>query len=123
MTLPGEVALTETAVQIILTHKLNWPLTWESLSQGPLRTEVHAFGPHSRSFFGTQWNNTRVVDHSLPEMPKAPYADIAIVGMSVNFPSADNKEALWNNLVKGINTVQTVRYISNSPRVFTNMVT
>ncbi|GFF54876.1 conidial yellow pigment biosynthesis polyketide synthase [Aspergillus udagawae] len=108
MTLPGEVTLTETAVKIILTHRLNWPLTWESLSQGPQRTEVHAFGPHSRSFFGTQWNNTRVVDHSLPEMPKTPHADIAIVGMSVNFPSADNKEALWNNLVKGINTVQTI---------------
>ncbi|KAF7183364.1 hypothetical protein CNMCM7691_003563 [Aspergillus felis] len=123
MTLPGGVTLAETAVQTILTHTLNWQLTCESLSLGPLNTEVHAFGPHSRSLFGTQWNNTRVVDHSLPEMPKIPPADIAIVGMSVNFPSANNKEALWNNLMKGINTVQTIpetrfkvsEYISDDP--------
>ncbi|KAL2869077.1 uncharacterized protein BJX67DRAFT_379556 [Aspergillus lucknowensis] len=108
MTVSGENPLAETAVRTILTHRLNWQQTWDALSLGTLKTEVHAFGPHSRSFFGGRSRNTRVVDHSLPERAKAPHADIAIVGMSVNFPSASNKETLWQNLEKGVNTVQTI---------------
>ena len=39
----------------------------------------------------------------------APSTSIAIVGMSVDFPGAPDKDALWDVLQDGINTVTKVR--------------
>ncbi|KAL4915855.1 hypothetical protein BDW62DRAFT_203307 [Aspergillus aurantiobrunneus] len=106
ITEPGQTTLAETAVRTILTHSLDWQKTWETLS-ADAKTEIHVFGPHSRSFFSARSRDTKVVDHSSLDAPK-PQADIAIVGMSVNFPSAKDKESLWQTLEQGINTVQTI---------------
>jgi hypothetical protein len=111
----------EVAIRSILIDSLNWQDTWENISSSGVdgRTiseravEVHAFGPHSRSFFSRARTTPKVsvIDRSRDEI-KADRNDpdessIAVVGMAVNFPGASDKESLWRNLENGINTLQT----------------
>lgn len=111
LTESGGGVLVEYAVRAILTYSLDWQKTWQSINQNPKKVEVHAIGPYSRSFFRNRTDNVHLVDCFKPDDKVTAPDDIAIVGMSVNFPGASDKESLWANLEQGVNTVQQVRRV------------
>ncbi|PLN86967.1 hypothetical protein BDW42DRAFT_198421 [Aspergillus taichungensis] len=111
LTDPGTDMLVEYAIRAILTYSLDWQSTWKMINQNPKKVEVYAIGPYSRSFFKDRTDNVHLIDCFKPETPVTAPDDIAIVGMSVNFPGATDKDSLWTNLEHGVNTVEqlTVR--------------
>ncbi|KAF2762266.1 ketoacyl-synt-domain-containing protein [Pseudovirgaria hyperparasitica] len=109
-------SLLETAIRSILVDQVDWSSTWKQISQAAPKTEVLAFGPHSRSLLSTTTSDGPAKeiktedlsgrgDSSLPA-----YANeaIAIVGMACQFPQGSNKDMLWETLEKGLNTVEEI---------------
>ncbi|KAL1636985.1 polyketide beta-ketoacyl-synthase [Diplodia intermedia] len=87
--------------------------TVERLTRDPkLRYNILALGPNSRSLlraFNTAPTHPklRIGDlHSAADGPSPD--DIAIVGMSVNYPSGKGPEQLWETMEKGLNVVREV---------------
>lgn len=119
----SNLSLIETALRNMMTDCADWQETWcnataTSSPEGACETarvEVHAFGPHSPSMLNSgnvgSNNTVEVVDHSKLRSDNTnfcPSDGIAIVGMSVEFPGGDNKDALWEVLENGLNMVQEV---------------
>lgn len=120
-------SLLEAAVQSILIDRVDWNVTSDLMIHDALdrlhqdsraTCRVLALGPNSsfllRGFKG-------MPDHPRLEISKTPVPssddgpspnDIAIVGMSVDFPSGKGTAELWDTMEKGLNVVQEVRELA-----------
>ena len=58
------------------------------------------------------WSSVAIdaIPDSHPQVPLANREDIAIVGMAIKLPQANDPESLWQILEKGLNTVSEVRH-------------
>jgi hypothetical protein len=118
-------SLLETILEHILVHRVDWNTTAESLIRDIVE-ELHQdqesccriltmgpnYKPLLRAINGKVGHQRLRVANFESGSVDGPFPDdIAIVGMSVNYPSADNPEMLWAALEKGLNVVQDVRTI------------
>jgi malonyl CoA-acyl carrier protein transacylase len=114
--------LLATALQNILVDPVAWLSSWEAITQlGSelgAHVEVQARGPVARSllplpspsdvaFEKVAVNMSQQYERDGPDKPRPD--DVAIVGMDVNFPVGDNKDAFWLALETGLSSLQEVR--------------
>lgn len=116
------LSLIQTALESLFIHPVDWLSTIESVltsisssakNEQSLPHRIVALGPNTRSIL----HATRAVDFAKVEIydtilstSDGPYPnDIAIVGLSVNYPSGGTPEELWAALSKSLNAVQEVR--------------
>ena len=124
---PHDTTLVATIVGMIVLHPVEWQATWKGLISDATRrhgedsmstTQLLSFGPSSGStLFGhpsrRQTSGLEYVDLShAPDVPhsipSSSDSDIAIVGMSFDFPKGEDASALWKTLNEGVNAVKEV---------------
>ena len=119
--------LLELALRSILIDTVQWQATWKNITEIALKAdfyvEILAVGPISRSLLPLRCTvdtspsaKVKVLDCLGNEARKETTIDtleykdsVAIVGMSVNFPIGNDKDAFWESLQSGLNAVQEVR--------------
>lgn len=123
-------SLLEVVLRHMLVEVVNWKETWHQLEATTLSTagntvpvRVVLLGPNTASLrmprSSPKVRNVEIVhgpwvDRAPPPRPD----DIAIVGMSVNFPSGNGMEQFWETLKNGKSTVSEVGNtlpLKNSP--------
>ncbi|KAF2818864.1 ketoacyl-synt-domain-containing protein [Ophiobolus disseminans] len=116
----SSTALLETILQHILVHRVDWNLASEKLvedaferlsADNNLRCNILAMGPSSRSLLRAingRSTHSRLGITNFEPADEPSHDDIAIVGMSVNYPSGKGPEQLWETLENGLNVVQEV---------------
>jgi len=116
------ISLLETALQSIFVEKATWKETWESLTKslvGRLDKEprdnfrIIGIGPSSNSLvndekIGLLPRQLTIIEQFSDYTRNNPADAIAIVGLSVNYPSGKGQEEFWNMLEKGVCTASKV---------------
>jgi hypothetical protein len=133
-------SLLKTVLRSIFVETVDWETTWERIVQ-PLSTKLEhgsddqvsfrivGMGPNSRSLThavrGTPLHpRLAIIDHFPEHEEGAPPEAVAIVGLSVNYPSGKGQEQFWSTLenrfcavsevIRNIPTPCRSRYIQTS---------
>jgi hypothetical protein len=119
----SDASLIHIVLHSVMVECVDWHVTWDRISTYTGQNEpsinstpeLFAFGPYSPSLFpsaGAKSNTLiKIIDRSrINENTTTlwPPESIAIVGMAVDFPEGSDKDAFWNTLDTGVNTVQKV---------------
>lgn len=116
------VSLLEFMLESIFMHQVNWNLASQSLlrdvldrldQDSKLRYSILGLGPNSKSLlrgmsYGSGNPRLQVTSFIPGITDRHDSEDIAIVGMSVDYPSGEGTEQLWDTLEKGLNVVEEV---------------
>jgi hypothetical protein len=112
--------LVETVLRKMLVNSINWEEEWNRLYSTVLtesitqQLRVVLLGPNTSSLrlpsLATKLSPNIEMTTNLSAQNRQPGRadDIAIVGMSVNFPLGDGAAEFWESLKNGINTVSEV---------------
>ena len=119
---PSSKPLLTTVLEQILVHRVDWDAAVDRLVQDSLdklnrdsrlSLGILTMGPNSRSLLRAMKRRSSHSQLSVaafePASGDGPSPnDIAIVGMSVNYPSGKGSKQLWETLEKSLNVVQDV---------------
>lgn len=123
------ISLLEAVLRMILVEEINWDSVAKQLlnalkrdleSSSAARCRVLAMKPNSRPLLRTMRDEQHCSRLEIKEFSPitetmATNNDIAIVGMSVNFPSGKGQDQLWDTLERGLNVVEEVRFAASHP--------
>ncbi|KAF2280129.1 ketoacyl-synt-domain-containing protein [Westerdykella ornata] len=115
-----------TLLEAVLKHILVDQVDWSTTSDAILSTLVHQLhqdqslqykiipvGPNTKPLLraiksGREHPRLRIASPTSKPIDGPSADDIAIVGMSVNYPSGQGPEQLWDTLERGLNSVQEI---------------
>lgn len=114
--------LAEAALRSIFNDQVDWKSTSQKMGDSlrdrfkcdsDARYRILGFGPGSRPLlqFARELfiqNRLEVIDNVADSMKSASGDDIAIVGLSVNYPGAQGQKQFWDLLAEGTNVVSEV---------------
>ena len=127
--LPGDsqhIDILDLALRSILLDSVDWRVILAQIEQTYLQqegtateevtTSLVAIGPQAAQFFRSAAENSRIqalqiVERSSPSLLRSPNSfddQYAVVGLSVKFPQAGNKNELWDLLEQGRCTAEKV---------------
>lgn len=115
----------------VLVHRVDWNTTAQKLVHDTLERldsdrrscyTILAIGPNSNSLLRainncSKHSRLRVANFEPVRINGPSRNDIAIVGMSVNYPSGKSMEMLWETLEKSLNVVQEVNKFQVAPSI------
>lgn len=118
--------LAEAALRSIFNDQVNWRSTSQKMGDSlcdrfkcdsDARYRILGFGPGSRSLLQfakelSLQNQLEVIDNVADSLKSPSGEDIAIVGLSVNYPGGRGQKQFWDLLAEGTNVVSEV---SESP--------
>jgi hypothetical protein len=125
--------LLETALRSIFVDKVDWRNSSENLQESlhsllardsAAKIRILGLGPGSRSLVHSLKDlpnqpNVETVDNWAEYLSQPSPDDIAIVGLSVNYPGSKGQDKFWDTLYKAKSTVSEVRLpvVQHCPRI------